>query len=44
MMTRVSRIEKRLPPRKRPIVPPIVLRKSRISVGLNLVTSVVRDL
>ena len=44
MMTRVSMMEKRLPPRKSPIVPPMVLSTSRISVGLNLVTWVVRDL
>ena len=34
----ISRNENRLPPRKRPIIPPTVLRMSKISIGLNVVT------
>ena len=43
-MARDSMIEKRLPPRKSPIVPPMLLRMSRIPIGLNSVTLVVSDL
>ena len=42
IIARVSMMEKRLPPRNNPMVPPIVLRISSRWTGLNFVTSVVR--